>query len=79
MSLDSLVDSPGVSSMVKLEWPYHGAGAGLTARDSYQVSNNRFCTPVHPYRVYCTLCMCTLYHGAGAGLTATDSYQVSKN
>ena len=37
LSLESLVNSPGVSTMVKLEWPYHGAGAGLGAKDSYQV------------------------------------------
>ena len=37
LSLESLVDSPGMSTMVKLEWPYHGAGAGLGAKDSYQV------------------------------------------
>ena len=39
LSLESLVDSPGTSTMVKLEWPYHGAGAGLGAKDSYQVRN----------------------------------------
>ena len=38
LSLESLVDIPGVSTLVKLEWPYQGAGACLGARDSYQVS-----------------------------------------
>ena len=37
LSLDKLVtQSPGRSTVLKLEWPYHGAGIGINATDSYE-------------------------------------------
>ena len=37
ISLDNLqANTKGTDSLIKLEWPYHNAGAGITTKDSYE-------------------------------------------